>query len=242
MPHMMGTILNAAGILIGGIIGLTVATQLSTSRQLALKVLLGVFTVMVGLHLTWSSLGGGFWAIGKQLLIVVLALTLGRITGRLLRLQKLSNRLGRYAKEKFSQATPDRSPPVSEGFITCTLLFCVGPMAILGSLQDGLDGRWQTLAIKALMDGLATMAFVTTFGWGAMLSVIPVVAYQGTITLGARWLAPYLHEHALLDSVNAVGGLLVFCVALIILELKKIELADYLPSLAFAPLLTWLWR
>ena len=83
--------------------------------------------------------------------------------------------------------------------------------------------------------------FVTTFGWGAMVSVVPVVAYQGTITLAARALAPLLSD-PLLDSINATGGLLVFCIALIILELKKVELADYLPSLAFAPLLTWLWR
>jgi uncharacterized membrane protein YqgA involved in biofilm formation len=90
------------------------------------------------------------------------------------------------------------------------------------------------------MDGLATMAFVTTFGWGVMLSVIPVVAYQGTITLSARFLGSLLEERGLIDSLNATGGMLVFCIALVILELKKIELADYLPSLAFAPLLTWL--
>jgi hypothetical protein len=86
------------------------------------------------------------------------------------------------------------------------------------------------------------MAFVTTFGWGAVLSVIPVIACQGTLSLLARLLQPYLAQHALLDSINATAGLLVFCIALIILELKKIELADYLPSLAFAPLLTWFWR
>jgi uncharacterized membrane protein YqgA involved in biofilm formation len=91
------------------------------------------------------------------------------------------------------------------------------------------------------MDGLATMAFVSTFGWGVMLSVIPVVAYQGTLTLGAKFAAPLLENHALLDSINGTGGMLLFCVALIILDLKKIELGDYLPSLLFAPLLTWLW-
>ena len=85
------------------------------------------------------------------------------------------------------------------------------------------------------------MAFVTTFGWGAMLSVIPVVAYQGTITLGARLLEPYLQQQALLDSVNATGGMLVFTISLIILEVRKVELADYLPSLAVAPALAWWW-
>jgi uncharacterized membrane protein YqgA involved in biofilm formation len=86
------------------------------------------------------------------------------------------------------------------------------------------------------------MAFVATFGWGVILAVIPVVAYQGTITLCARLLAPYLQSNALIDSINATGGLLVFSIALVILEIKRVDLADYLPSLAYAPLLTWLWR
>ena len=115
-------------------------------------------------------------------------------------------------------------------------------MALIGAIEDGLDGRWQTLGIKGVIDGLATMGFVASFGWGAILSVVPVVAYQGTITICAQLLAPLLRDHALLDSVNATGGLLIFCIALIILELKRIELADYLPSLVFAPLITWLWR
>ena len=105
-----------------------------------------------------------------------------------------------------------------------------------------MDGKWQTLAVKALMDGLATMALVSTMGWGVMLAALPVVAYQGTITLTAKWIGPWLQKLALMDSVNAVGGMLVFCLALIILEVRKVQVADYLPSLAIAPLLTWWWR
>lgn len=239
---MMGTILNATGILIGGVIGLTVTRQLSPAAQFAIKGLMGVATVFVGLRMTVMSLGPTFWLAGKQLIIVVLALMLGRITGRLLRLQRLSNRLGQYAKEKISQSQGPEARRVGEGFITCTLLFCVGPMAILGALQDGLEGKWHTLGIKALMDGFATTAFVTTFGWGVILAIIPVVAYQGTITLCAQGLAPFLRDHALIDAVTVTGGLLIFCIALIILEIKKIELANYLPSLVFAPLLAWLWK
>ncbi len=237
---MTGTILNAAGILIGGVAGLTLTRQIKPSTQIFLKILLGMLTTVVGLRMTLLSLGGGFGSVAKQLLIVILAMTVGKITGRLLHIQKGLNHLGRYAKDKLSN--PQSRRRHSEGFITCTILFCVGPMALLGAVQDGLDGQWQTLGIKAVMDGLATMAFVTTFGWGAILSVIPVVAYQGTITLSARLLSPYLQDQALVDSVNATGGMLVFCIALIILEIKKVELADYLPSLAFAPLLTWWWR
>lgn len=238
----LGTLLNAVGILVGGILGLALRRQFSHHVQVGLKGALGVLVIFIGLKTTWTSLGGSFGTVVKQVTIVVLALTLGRLTGRLLHLQKGLNRLGQYAKERFSKANPEHPQKWSEGFITCTILFCVGPMAILGSIQDGLDGKWQTLGAKALMDGLATMAFVGMFGWGAILSVVPVVAYQGSITLGAKFAAPWLSDPVLMSSVNATGGLLVFCIALIILELKKIELADYLPSLAWAPLITWVWK
>lgn len=244
----VGTILNAIGIIVGGMLGLLLSRQMTPATQIALKGMLGILVIYVGLSTTWASLGGGIGSVIKQLFIVILALTFGRITGRLLHIQKGLNRLGRYAKERFTKAATDQSGQStrwSEGFVTCTILYCVGPMAILGSIQDGLDGRWQTLGVKALIDGLATMAFVGTFGWGAIAAVVPVVAYQGTITFAAKTLAPFFHDPAnaaLLNSINATGGLLVFCIAMVILELKKFELADYLPSLAWAPLITWLWR
>lgn len=241
----VGTILNAIGIIFGGMLGLLLRRQMTPATQLALKGLLGVLVIYVGLSTSWSSLGGGFGSVIKQLFIVILALTFGRITGSLLHIQKGLNRLGRYAKDRFTKVATDQSNRWSEGFVTCTILYCVGPMAILGSIQDGLDGRWQTLGVKALIDGLATMAFVGTFGWGAIAAVVPVVAYQGTITFAAKTLAPFFHDPAnaaLLNSINATGGLLVFCIALVILELKKFELADYLPSLAWAPFITWLWK
>jgi uncharacterized membrane protein YqgA involved in biofilm formation len=165
------------------------------------------------------------------------------MTGRLLRLQKMSNRLGRHAREQIVAANPSAACGLSDGFQTCAALFCAAPLAILGSVQDGLSGYYYPLAVKAVMDGLATMGFVWIFGWGVMLAALPVLAFQGTITLAcAQFLKPVLETHSLVDSVNAAGGLLVFCVALVILELKRIELADYLPSLAFAPLLAWVWR
>ena len=239
---MIGTILNAAGILIGGLIGLLTARQIAPVHQSILKAILGILVVYLGLSMTWDTLNGSFLHRMKQMLIIVLALMLGRIIGRALRLQKALNRLGQIAKEKFSSARPGDANRLSEGFVTCTLLFCVGPMAFLGALQDGLTGNYHTLALKSVIDGLSTLAFSKIFGWGVLLSVIPVVAYQGTITLLAKAAGPYLANQALLDSVSATGGLLVFCIALIILELKKVELADYLPSLAVAPVITWLWR
>lgn len=239
---MLGTILNAAGILIGGMVGLVIIRQPSPATQLAAKGLMGVGTVFIGLRLTWLSLNGSSLQILKQITIILLALILGKLAGRFLHLQKASNRLGQYARARVARTKPGDPQRFSDGFNTCALLFCAGPLAIIGAVPDGLSGIWQPLAIKAVMDGLATMGFVFIFGWGSILSALPVFAYQGTITLCVQQLGPFLRDHALLDSVNATGGLLVFCVALVILELKRIELADYLPSLVFAPLITSLWR
>ncbi len=239
---MIGTILNAAGILLGGVAGLTVARQIPPARQAQVKIILAAFTVWVGLSMTWKGFNGSFTQVFKQFAFVILAMMAGKLVGQLVGIQKNLNRLGHYAKERFAQSSLKDARRTSDGFITCTLLFCVGPMAILGAVEDGLSNNFKILAIKAAMDGLATMVFVTTFGWGVMLAVIPVVAYQGTITLLAAQLQPYLQQQELLDSVNATGGLLVFSLALIILELKKVELADYLPSLALAPMLTVLNR
>jgi len=239
---MLGTIINGAAILIGGAVGLTASRQIPPAIQAKLKVVLGALVVYVGLSTTWKAVNGSFGQVVKQIVVILLALVLGNLAGKLLRLQRGLNRLGEYARDRFTQAGAGAAHRWSEGLVTCTLLFCVGPMAILGSVQDGLTGDFKTLAIKGAMDGLATMTFVTTFGWGVMLAVVPVVAYQGTITLLAQSLAPYLQDKALLDAVNATGGLLVLCISLIIFEAKKVPLADYLPSLCFAPLLTWLWR
>ena len=163
MP-LFGTLLNAAGILLGGILGLALQRQFKPDTQVLLKNILGLLVIWVGLSTTWKSLGGGVLGVAKQMTIVVLALILGRLTGRLLHLQKGLNHLGEYAKERFSKASAGAPQKWSEGFITCTVLFCVGPMAILGSIQDGLDGKWQTLGIKAAMDGLATRDGIATAG------------------------------------------------------------------------------
>ena len=239
---MFGTILNAAAILMGGIAGLTVKNELSPARQSALKILLGAFTAYTGLSATWQSLNGGLAQIFNQLGVVLVALMLGNLTGKLLRLQKSLNQLGQYAKQKISGPRPDSPRRFNDGFMTCSILFCVAPLAILGPAQEGLTDNFKPLTVKAVMDGLASIAFVRLFGWSVLLSIIPLVAWQGTLALLAKMAQPWLAKYSLVDPVNAAAGMLVFCVALIILELKKVELADYLPSLVIAPLLTWLWR
>jgi len=242
---MIGTILNAAGILIGGTVGLSRRKPLSAAGESYFRVILGAFTVFYGLRLTWESISGTSLESLKQLTIVILAMTLGKLIGRGLSLQKISNHIGRRARDIMNSTQPDDPQRFGKGFKMCAALFCAAPLGILGSTQDGLSQSeyFYPLAIKGVMDGLASMSFVSLFGRGVLLASVPVIAFQGAITLiAARVLEPILSLHNLVNSVNAVGGLLVFCVALVMLGLKRVELADYLPSLVTAPLITWLWR
>jgi hypothetical protein len=241
---MIGTALNALGILLGGLLGLMLGRQFVASTQLAIRGLVGVGTVFIGLRITWESIfnGSGFQPPLKQLAIVVLALALGRAAGSLLRIQELLNRLGHRAGERFKAARPDDPNRLYDGFMTCMVLFCAGPLGPVGAVLAGLMNYWEPLAIKMVMDGLAAMGFVCVFGWGVVLSALPVFVFQGAVTLAANRCQPFLEAHHLLDSTCAVGGLLVFCVALIVLQLKKLDLAEYLPSLVAAPLIAWLWQ
>jgi uncharacterized membrane protein YqgA involved in biofilm formation len=235
---VIGTILNVGAILLGGIIGLTVTRDLPQRAQVRLKYILGVLVIYAGLSLTWKSVNGSFFYILKQIGVVFLALILGNAVGMALRLQKSLSKLGEYAGKTLTASTGNSSSGrFSEGFVACSLLFCVGPMAILGALQDGLTGNFRVLAIKSVMDGLATMAFARSFGWGVLLSAVPVLAYQGSISLAARSIEPFLQNQAMLDAINATGGLLVLCISLVVLEIAKVPLANYLPSLVVAPLL-----
>ena len=238
---MIGTLVNAGAIFLCGAIALATTRQPSTRLQTAIKGLLGVATVYVGLRLTVTSMGGGWPHIAKQFLIVVLSLILGRLLGQVLHLQKLSNRLGQYASHQMQETGSVKERTFTDGFMTASLLFCLAPLAFLGAIQDGLSGKWQVLAIKAVMDGMTMLAFVSIFGWSVIAAAVPVLAFQGTISLVAKYVASQWLTPGLIDSINATGGLLVFSVALVILEIKKLPLTDYLPSLLLAPVIAWLW-
>jgi uncharacterized membrane protein YqgA involved in biofilm formation len=241
---MIGAVINSAGIVAGGACALAVKKPIPGRFQLAAKIVLGVFTVWFGLQLTWKSLNGSVTQVLKELCIVLLAMTLGKLIGRILRLQDLSNSVGHYAAR--SMAAERKQKHFSDGFLVATALFCAGPLATLASVQEGFNDFHfsPVFLVKAGTDGLATMAFCATFGWGAMVSAIPVLAFQGCLIRGAQLLEPWLRSQPspLIDSINATDGLLIFCVALIILEVRKIRVAEYLPSLILAPLLMrWLW-
>ncbi len=241
---MVGTVINVCGILLGGIVGLFRGSK-PIGGEAFFKVALGAFTIFYGLQLAWVSLGGSFARIAKQMLIAILALALGKLTGRLLRLQKFSNTLGSAARERMAAIAARGRPDPIAGFKTCAALFCATPLAILGSIQEGLSDYYYPLIVKGVIEGLGALGFVFVFGWGTLLAALPVLVFQGSISLCcSRWIAPLAAARNLgylVDETNLVGGLLVFCVGLIIFEIKKIEVADYLPALLFAPLMAWIW-
>jgi hypothetical protein len=240
---MTGTLINAGAVLLGSGAGLAFSKSLRPHIEVRLRRLLGALVIYAGFSTTWKSLGKtGLSHVPKEIGIILLALVVGNAIGMAFHLQDGMNRVGQYAKKLLTNAGPKNENRFSEGFVTATLLFCVGPMAIVGAIEDGISHNYKILELKALMDGLTSFAFAKTFGPGVMFSAIPVLAYQGTITLVARALEPFLQEHPeLLYSISASGGLLVVCISVVILEIRKVPLANYLPALAVAPLLAWWW-
>jgi uncharacterized membrane protein YqgA involved in biofilm formation len=238
-----GAILNALGIIIGGLIGLSRSRPLTAPTEAFFKLALGVFTMFYGLRLVWLSVNGSFWQCLRQFAIALLAVMLGKLAGRLLRLQRGSNRLGQYARKLIESTKPDDPHRFSNGLTACAILFCASPLGIVGVVQDGLTGYFHPLAVKAVMDALAMIGFVRLFGIGGVFAALPVFVFQALIASACNvYLETPLRTHGLLDSVGAVGGMILCTIALVIFEFKKVELADYLPALAVAPLLAWLWK
>ncbi len=236
---MIGAFLNALGILLGALLGLAGRGQLSARNQNYFKSALAAFIAFCGLQLLWQNLSGSFSAGGKQLLIVGLALVLGNLLGKILRLQKLSNRLGRHASALLATGQQATGRPAA-GFVAATILFCAAPLGILGAVTDGLADYFPPLALKAVMDGLAMASFVKMFRWPAALAALPVFFWLSSLTYASHTVAgPWLAAHHWTNAVQTTAGLVLFSMTLVVLEVRRVELANYLPALAVAPLLTW---
>jgi hypothetical protein len=244
---MIGAFLNALGILLGALLGLTGRGELSARVQNQAKSLLGALTAFCGLQLVWLNVGGGFWSVLKQLFLAGLAVGLGSLLGKILGLQKFSNRLGRQASALLAAGSSATGRPAtgkkSDGFIAGTILFCAAPLGILGAVTDGLGGYFFPLALKGVMDGLATVGFIKMFRWPVALAALPVFFFLNDVALAAHAFArPWLEAHHLLPAVNAAAGLVICTTALVVLEVRRVELANYLPALFVAPLLTRLFH
>lgn len=225
---MTGTFINVGTVLAGTLIGVLLGRRLPGGIQERVLMGLGLVTLVLGLDnaLEWRH---------TSPLIVFGAVLLGGITGELLRIERGLERLGDMAQERFARGGPS---PVSEGFVTASLLFCVGPLTVVGSLEDGLTGSFDILASKALLDGFAAIAFASTLGWGVGLSAITVLLVQGGITLGAGVFEEVLSEDSeALHALVSAGGILIIGISLKLLSIKDVRVGNFLPALFFAPLL-----
>ena len=243
----LGTFFNVLCILAGGTIGLILSRQLpdKTQRRVrkylaGLTVLAGGYMIANGLYGGWTK-AGGIWDFLLLVLITLLAISFGNLLGIWLKLQDRLDKLGKEAKRRLTKSDEDDGTKFSDGFVTCTVLFTVGPMSILGCVEDGLGNVPTILIVKSIMDGIATMCFAPRFGIGVMLSAVPLLAYQGTVTLLASHLEFMKNEPMLLANFNLVGGLLVLTIVLVILEIEKVPLANYLPALVVGPTLAYWW-
>ncbi|MEY4918659.1 MAG: hypothetical protein RL616_2572 [Verrucomicrobiota bacterium] len=200
---MIGAFLNALGILLGGLFGLAVRAPLSARAQHFFKLAIGVGTVALGLKLVVENLHGSFTDALKQLFLTALAVILGYWLGKLLQLQKISNRVGHYAARLLAAAQKNPPGKPGDGFLAGTILFCAAPLGILGAVTDGLSGFYQLLLIKAVMDGLAMASFVKMFRWPAALAALPLFLFLNSITLAVHSTAlPWLEAHSLTASVK----------------------------------------
>lgn len=234
---MIGTFINLGALLVGGIFALVSRREVSTGNQNLLKVLLGVLTLVFGIMSLWSHLNGGIWQVLLQFLLLMVAMSLGKILGGKLKLQKGLTRLARYAQDLFTRTASPSPPAQNQGLLVCSILFCTGPLAITGALMDGAFGDYKLLLVKSVMDGLAIMTFARVFGGSVLLSAIPLLAYQGSLTILGYLAATHIPDAMAVETLGAVGGMMMLSIGLVILEARKIELADYLPAFILAPLL-----
>lgn len=241
MAIAIGAFLNAVGILLGAIFGLARRKPVSARTQIFFRNALGAATIFLGLRLAWLNLGGTFLNCAKQIFLALLAVILGNLLGKMLRLQKISNRLGHHASNLIAGAQKKSSRNDADGFNTCTILFCAAPLGIVGAIADGLSGYFWLLAVKAAMDALAMTSFVKIFRWPAAMSAFAVLLFFGAITFVCQfYAAPFLDSHHLTNSINVAAGFIALAVAIVIFGTRKVELANYLPALVVAPLLAWL--
>jgi hypothetical protein len=220
---MVGTLINVASVVTGSAVGCAIGARLPESMQVTVVQGLGLVTTLIGIQAALET---------QNVLILLASILTGAVLGEALCLQGGLEALGNRFQAVFSKGA-GTSP--AEGFITASLVFCVGPMAILGSIQDGLKGDFKLLAIKSMLDGFASIAFSASLGWGVIFSAVSVLVYQGAITMAAGALHEVLSE-GMVTEMSAAGGLIIVAIGLKLLRVKDIRIANFLPALVIAPL------
>ena len=232
----IGTVVNAGAILVGTGVGVLFGGHLSDRTRITvtdgLGLVVGVAAVGSAISIADPTLTR---AVGKgwPTLIVLLALVIGGVIGSALKIEDRLEALGASLQKRFAK---ENESTFVEGFVVASLVFCVGPLAILGAISDGLGSGIDQLILKSTLDLIAAMAFASALGWGVALSVIPVVIYQGGWTLVGVFAGNTMSDYAI-AAMTATGGLLIMAIALRLLRIREIAIGDLLPAIIVAPLL-----
>ncbi|MBT3321270.1 MAG: DUF554 domain-containing protein [Anaerolineae bacterium] len=229
---MIGTFINIVTILIGSTLGLLFGARLPDHLKNTITAGLGLFTLAIGISMFLKS---------EETLIVLGGLLIGAILGEWWKIEEGLENLGSWIEGKVGKkSNSTESERFIRGFMTASLLFCIGPLTILGSIQDGLSGNYELLAVKSVLDGFASLAFASTLGIGVIFSAFIVLIYQGGISLLAAQLDGLITE-PMMTEMTAVGGVILVGLAISsLLEIKKIRVGSFLPALATAPLIVWI--
>jgi uncharacterized membrane protein YqgA involved in biofilm formation len=220
---MTGTLINAATVIVGSTLGTFLRSRFSDRVRQMVMWGVGLISLVIGLQMSLNR---------KNILIVLGSLLTGGIIGKLVRLHEGLNGLGDILQAKL---TVEKDSMISKGFVTASLLFCVGSMTILGSIQDGLSGDYTLLATKSILDGFASLAIAASMGWGVLFAALTVLVYQGGLTLGAGLVKALLTE-PMVAEMTATGGTLILAIGLNLLDLTTIRVANFLPALVVAPI------
>jgi uncharacterized protein len=225
---LIGTLLNIGTVLLGGGLGTLLGDRLPQPIRETVMHGIGLVTLVVGVHLTFET---------QNILIVLLSVLIGAILGEWWRIAAGLDRASEWLRRRVARRLGERHMGrFTEGFVTASLVFCVGPMTILGAIQDGLRGDFTLLAIKSVLDGFTAMAFASTLGVGVLFSIVTLAVYQGGITLLAGVFDRLLTE-PMIAEMTATGGVLILAIGLLLLDIKRIRVANLLPALLVAPLI-----
>ncbi|MEY5146172.1 MAG: hypothetical protein RL224_486 [Actinomycetota bacterium] len=239
----LGTIINVVAIVGGATIGVLLGHRLPEKMSRVLTDAMGLVVLVIGainLMALWDSEYVEAVTSAGTLLVVLGALLIGGIAGSLLQIEERLESFGGWLQNKTSKNNQDSSKEkFIEGFVNASLLFTIGPMAVLGALSDGLGQGFETLALKSTLDGFTAIAFAAALGWGVAFSAIPVGVWQGSLTLVAAF-AGALMPAAVVSAITATGGILLLATGLRVLQIRMVSVASLLPALIVAPLLTLL--
>lgn len=235
---LTGTLINVGAVAMGTAVGVLVGHRLSERLRETVMDALGLVVIALGVDGALAAFREPLSSFSRaSVLFVMGSVLIGGIVGEVLRIEDRLESAGDALKRRFG----DGEARFTEGFVVASLVFCVGPLAILGSIQDGLTGDFELLAIKSLLDGFAALAFASALGVGVGFSVIVILVYQGAITLGASSVAGAFSDE-MIAALTAAGGLLIIGIGLRLLDLKPVRVGNLLPALVFAPLAVWLWQ